>query len=157
MARYTSWNRSKEISSNMYCNAMWKMSMKIFMVTTYLPKMRIIKLALAIGIVPSNQLHQNYHVWQKSDLCLFLNCHIIDKKKFKRIVKWSIGVWVNKKYWFWDLNIKCSNIHNRLYLKRNMSFFYIAACKCKPWFRILRKKVGSPTNSDPGGSLILKM
>ena len=40
------------------------MSMKIYMVITYLPQMRIIKLTLAIGIVPFNKLQQNDFDWE---------------------------------------------------------------------------------------------
>ena len=46
--------------------------MKIYMVITYLPKMRIIKLTLAIGFVPLNKLQQDDFDYK---------CIINDKKK----------------------------------------------------------------------------
>ena len=70
---------------------------------------------------------------------------------------WRAGCISQDTYLLYGINIQCSKIHNRLYLKRNMSYFNIAACKCKPCLRILRKKVGCATNIDPGGSFILKI
>ena len=49
-----------------------QMSMKIYVVIIYLPKMRIIKLTLAVGIVPLNKLQENDFDYK---------CIINDKKK----------------------------------------------------------------------------
>ena len=49
--------------------------MKIYMVIIYLPKMRIIKLTLAVGIVPLNKLQENDFDYK---------CIINDKKKINR-------------------------------------------------------------------------